>query len=165
MMYHADDAQPQDQAADPAMTALYRELSQADLPGYPGFDTEAGLRDLTRRIRQAGQPAPASRADDKVAALNARPDPDPGGEPGAAPGRPKPFAHRRPLRHRDTGRDKRKASAARGTPRPPAARAGRSAALLLELALIAAVVLALGKEQASALLPGVVTSFTWLFKH
>jgi hypothetical protein len=50
MMYHGDDSRPQDQAADNAMRALYRQLDQYDLPADTPFDTEAGLRDLTSRI-------------------------------------------------------------------------------------------------------------------
>lgn len=51
-MYQGDDSRPQDQAADTAMTALYRQLDQHDLSGDAPFDTEAGLRDLTGRARQ-----------------------------------------------------------------------------------------------------------------
>lgn len=49
-MYHGDDSRPEDLAADNAMTALYRQLDQHDLPADTPFDTEAGLRDLTSRI-------------------------------------------------------------------------------------------------------------------
>lgn len=54
-MYHGD-SRPQDKAADAAMTALYRELDQRDLPSDAAFDPEAGLRDLTARMhRETGR--------------------------------------------------------------------------------------------------------------
>lgn len=57
-MYYGD-SRPGDQATDAAMTALYRQLGNQSLPDDPGFDTEAGLRDLTSRIirRELVQPA------------------------------------------------------------------------------------------------------------
>ena len=48
-MYYGD-SRPEDQAADDAMAALYRQLNNQDLPDDPAFDTEAGLRDLASRI-------------------------------------------------------------------------------------------------------------------
>ena len=48
-MYHGD-SRTQDLATDAAMTALYRQLDNQNLPDDPGFDIEAGLRDLTSRI-------------------------------------------------------------------------------------------------------------------
>jgi hypothetical protein len=50
MMYH-NDTSSQGQAADIAMTGLYRQLDDQDLPGELPFDTAAGLRDLARRVQ------------------------------------------------------------------------------------------------------------------
>lgn len=58
-MYHGDSS-PQDQAADAAMTALYRQLDDHDLPADIPLDTAAGHRDLTHRIQAELSPAPQS---------------------------------------------------------------------------------------------------------
>ena len=50
-MYHGDDSRPQDQAADAAMTDLYQQLDDHDLPADTPFNTAAGHRDLTDRIQ------------------------------------------------------------------------------------------------------------------
>jgi hypothetical protein len=61
MMYHGD-SRPDDQDADAAMMAMYRELDQRDLPSDPAFDLEAGLQDLTGRMQRetsrSSEPAP-----------------------------------------------------------------------------------------------------------
>jgi hypothetical protein len=92
MMYHGDDPRPQDQATDTAMTALYRQLDQLDLPTDTPFDTAAGLRDLTGRIHRelAGripQPAHIVQAD-RADSNTARPAKD-SHKPGLAPGSPR----------------------------------------------------------------------------
>lgn len=50
-MYYGD-SRPEDQAADAAMAALYRQLNHLNLPDDPAFDTEADLRDLLSRIHR-----------------------------------------------------------------------------------------------------------------
>ena len=49
-MYHGDSS-PQDQAADAAMTALYQQLDDHDLPADASFNAAAGHRELTHRIQ------------------------------------------------------------------------------------------------------------------
>jgi hypothetical protein len=49
-MYHGDSS-PQDQAADAAMTALYQQLDDHDLPADTPFNAAAGHRELTHRIQ------------------------------------------------------------------------------------------------------------------
>jgi hypothetical protein len=59
MMYHGDSS-PEDQAADKAMSALYQQLDNCDLPADTSFDIAAGLHDLTGRIQAEVRLGPTS---------------------------------------------------------------------------------------------------------